>query len=108
MNLRGAGKFALIPFVGTTPRADAAPEDETAQRAEVGHRPCCARANHVATPPICALGSFEWVKSRGMASWRDKGTFGASVIGSLLVRTNLWRVILILESGSAALFCVGA
>ena len=67
MNLREAGKFALVRFAGTTSRAHTASRQDIAQRAKVGNCPCCAQATHVAFPPRYALGGFYHSESRGLA-----------------------------------------
>ena len=72
-----AGEFALVSLVGTTFRAYAATEQNTAQKPKVGFRPCCTRATRVADPPAYALGEYQSLKARGLALRRRFGPWAS-------------------------------
>ena len=53
-----------------------ASKQNSAQKAKVGHCPCCTKATHIALPPTYPLGERSAKKGRGMSLRPEECRFG--------------------------------
>ena len=67
-----ASKYNSLRIVGPFPQGHDA-KSVVAQKANVGSRPCCEKATHIAVPTSFKLGEYSPLKELGMHLWAEDG-----------------------------------